>query len=103
MGHEPTHHDLKRMAQRPEGLVSIHEVLAYLESDRYMNKREAAAYLSLSVRLLETRLDEIPHFRVGQKILFKKSELDQWMELHREGGNHDLDRIADEAMKSLSR
>ena len=66
-----------------------------------MDKREAAAYTSLSTRNLEARLPEIPHFRVGKKILFKKSELDHWMETYREGGSHNLDRIADEAIESL--
>jgi len=82
-------------------IVSVQEILAYVDSDRYMGKREAAEYTSLSIRTLESRLGEVPHFRVGKKILFKKSELDHWMEKHREGGNHNLDRIADEAIESL--
>ena len=82
-------------------VISVQEVLLYFSQDRYMNKREAAAYTSLSTRNLEARLPEIPHFRVGKKILFKKSELDHWMESHREGGSHDLDKIADDAVKTL--
>ena len=82
-------------------VVSVQEVIAYIDRDRYLDKREAAAYTSLSTRNLEARLPEIPHFRVGQKILFKKSELDRWMETYREGGNQNLDRIADEAIESL--
>ncbi len=66
-----------------------------------MDKREAAVYTSLSIRNLEARLPEIPHYRVGKKILFKKSELDRWMEAYREGNSHNLDRIADEAIESL--
>ena len=101
MQHEPTPHDLKRMAERPEGVVSVREVLAYLERDHYMAKLDAAAYTSLSPRTLESRLDEIPHFRVGTKILFKKSELDTWMEEHREGGNPDLDELVDETLANV--
>ncbi len=82
-------------------VVSVREILAYVDRDRYMDKREAAAYTSVSLRNLESRLPEIPHYRVGQKVLFKKSELDRWMETHREGGNQNLDRIADEAIESL--
>ena len=69
--------------------------------DRYMDKREAATYTSLSTRTLEERLREIPHFRVGRKVLFKKSELDRWIEQFREGGAQNLDRIADEAIESI--
>ncbi len=82
-------------------VVSIQEVLLSFDRDRYMDKRGAAEYTSLSVRNLESHLDEIPHFRVGNKILFKKSELDRWMETHREGDSHDLDKIADDAVKTL--
>ena len=63
-----------------QGTIDICEVLRYLEQDRYLGKRAAVAYLSLSARTLQGRLDEIPHFRVGRKILFRKSELDAWME-----------------------
>ena len=82
-------------------VISAQEILLYLSQDRFMSKREAASYTSLSIRNLESRLDEIPHYRVGRKILFKKSELDHWMESHREGGSHDLDKIADDAVKTL--
>ena len=85
-----------------DGTVSVQEVLLHFDRDRYMDKREAAEYTSLSVRNLEARLPEIPHFRVGQKILFKKSEVDRWMETYREGGAQNLDRIADEAIESIS-
>ncbi len=81
-------------------VVSVQEVLVYFDRDRYMDKQEAAKYTSLSVRNLEARLPEIPHFRVGNKILFKKSELDHWIETYREG-TQDLDRIADEAVESI--
>ncbi len=81
-------------------VVSIQEVLLHFDRDRYMDKRGAAEYTSLSVRNLESHLDEIPHFRVGNKILFKKSELDRWMEAHRES-TQNLDRIAEEAVESL--
>ena len=81
-------------------VVSVQEVLVYLDRDRYMDKQEAAKYTSLCVRNLEARLPEIPHFRVGNKILFKKSELDHWLETYREG-TQDLDRIADEAVEGI--
>ena len=81
-------------------VVSVQEVLLYFSQDRYMSKKIAARYTSLSIRNLESRLPEIPHFRVGNKILFKKSELDRWMETHRQG-TQNLDRIADEAIESL--
>ena len=82
-------------------VISAQEILAYIDRDRYLDKKAAAAYTSLSTRNLEARLNEIPHFRVGKKILFKKSELDLWMEQFREGGAQNLERIADEALESI--
>ena len=82
-------------------VVSVKEVLLHFSQDRYLDRKEAASYTSLSTRNLEARLSEIPHFRVGTKILFKKSELDRWLERFREGGTQNLDRIADEAIESL--
>ncbi len=84
-----------------DGTVSVHEVLLHFDRDRYMDKREAATYTSLSTRTLEGRLGEIPHFRVGRKVLFKKSELDHWLEQFREGGAQNLERIAEEALESI--
>lgn len=55
----------------------------HLNSDHYMSKGEAAEYLGLSRRTVEYHLPEIPHFRVGRKLLFRKSELDQWVESYR--------------------
>ncbi len=82
-------------------VVSAQEILAHVDRDRYLDKRQAAEYTSLSIRNLESRLGEIPHFRIGKKVVFKKSELDHWIEEYREGRSHNLDRIADEAIESL--
>lgn len=90
------------MSDVPRGTIAVHEILAYLQSDRYMSKVEAAAYLGLSVSNVEKKLSEIPHFKVGAKVLFKKSELDRWMEKHRENTEEmDLDRIANDALRAV--
>ena len=87
----------------PKGTVDIHEVLAYLHADCYLDKKKAADYLDISVSNLEKRLKEIPHFRLGQKVLFKRSELDVWMEQFRERDEAlDLKGLADAALAQLS-
>ncbi len=63
-----------------ESLISVSEVLAYLQTDRYMDLKEAAEYLPLSERTIREHLKVIPHFRYGKKIVFRRSELDRWME-----------------------
>ncbi len=56
----------------------------------------------MSTRTIRDRLDEIPHYRVGSKLLlFKKSELDEWMFQYREGGNTELDELVDGTLAKL--
>ena len=98
MERELTQQDL---VSQPNGVVSVREVLLYFSQDRYMSKRESAAYLGLSLRNFESRLDQLPRYRVGSKLLFRKSELDAWMEAHRESNGDSLSNIADEVLESL--
>jgi excisionase family DNA binding protein len=84
------------------GTVSVAEILHYLAEDRYLGEGEARRYLSLSERKLRSHLPEIKHYRVGTKLLFKKSDLDRWMERFLESSPElDLDRLADEVMKDV--
>jgi excisionase family DNA binding protein len=83
-------------------VVTLADVLPPQDVDRKMRKREAAAFVGLGVRTIEGLLDEIPHFRVGAKVLFRRSELIAWMDRHRERvTGDDLDRIAEAAVKAV--
>ena len=50
--------------------------------DAYLPLRSLAAYAGLSVRTLRTYLSHpsspLPHFRIGGKILVRRSEFDAW-------------------------
>jgi excisionase family DNA binding protein len=90
------------MNEAPQGLVSASEIMAYLSQDRYLSLSETVKYISLSESTIKKRLSEIPHFRVGKKPLFRKSELDRWLLQYRERGDEmDLDRLADDALKGI--
>ena len=69
-------------------------------TDGYLSKTEASAYLGIAIRTIDKRLYEIPHFKVGRRILFKKSELDEWMERYREC-NIDISKLADDVVKDV--
>jgi excisionase family DNA binding protein len=93
------------MNEAPKGTVTVEEILPYLDRDRYMGKREAARYLGVSLRTLETWTAEMgmPRFRPHAKLLFKRSELDRWMERYRERpADLDLDKMAEEAAREVS-
>jgi len=79
-----------------EGLVSVRELLAHLQTDYYMDLAGAATYLPLCEKTIRAHLDEIRHFRCGGKIIFKRSELDLWMENFRPP-----DQVLDEAVEKV--
>ena len=51
------------------------------EPDQTMTAAEAAAYLQMDKNTVYrwARADKIPHVRVGSKLFFYKTELDDWM------------------------
>jgi hypothetical protein len=74
----------------------------YESVDYYFSKKEAARYLSNSDRWFEYQLSgphPPPGFRLGKSWIFKKSELDHWLEQFR--ASVDLDRVVDEVLKDL--
>ncbi len=92
---------MNKQEQVLDGVVSVREVLNLIQSDRYMDLKEAAEYLPLSERTIRQHLNEIPCFRYGKKIIFKKSELDQWMESFRVR-DQDLDQAMKKAEEMLA-
>ena len=102
-------HELTQQRQQPVGgvvpgrelVVSVREVLAYFNSDRFFSKTGLAKYLSISTRSIEKSLHAIPHYRLlNSMLIFKKSEIDEWAEKYRENDSH-LDQIVDGAIESL--
>jgi len=91
---------MSKQGQILDAVVSVREVLNLIESDRYLDLKEAAEYLPLSERTIREHLNEIPHFRYGKKIIFRKSELDRWMETFRVR-DQDLDEAVKMAEKML--
>jgi len=83
---------------------NLNELLAVLNVDVYLNKKQAAVYLSSSVSFLETLMaeDGLPFYRIRKKILFRKSEIDRWSKQYSERGESvDLKKLADEALRKV--
>ncbi len=84
-----------------DGVVSVREVLNFINQDHYLNLAQASKYLSISTRTIRDR-DDIPRYRVGSKLLlFKRSELDTWMIQYREGGDTELNQLVDETLEKV--
>lgn len=68
-------------------------------TERHFNQVEAARYLNKSLRWFQLQLvgsHPPPGYKVGKSWLFRKSELDRWLEQFRAGA--DLDRIVNETV-----
>jgi excisionase family DNA binding protein len=66
----------------------------------YWDIRDLSNYLKVKMKTLYALVPEIPHYRVGKLIRFRKQEIDSWME-HKRGmacgqgvtsGNHRVKR-----------
>jgi len=70
----------------------------------YLSKKQASQYLSVSLSFLDELMAEeaLPFFRVKRKVLFRKHEIDSWMEQYWEQGeSQDLKKLADEAVRKV--
>jgi len=72
--------------------------------DRYFDLKRLSTYSSLSVRTLREYLsrpdDPIPSFRIGRKILVKRSEFDEWIHKYRTK-TENLDQLVDSLLGDL--
>ncbi len=76
----------------------------------YWDIEDLSCYLKVKVKTLYAMVRDIPHYRVGKLIRFKKEEIETWMESKKvkswnedkkqrgkkktiEAGNHDIDRL----------
>ncbi len=55
-------------------------------SGRFLTVEEVAAYLNVKVKMVYALIPQIPHYRIGRLLRFKKEEIDAWMESQRRGG-----------------
>ena len=51
----------------------------------YLTVGDLSAYLSIKPKTLYARIKEIPHYKVGRLVRFRKDEIDAWMQKHKVG------------------
>jgi excisionase family DNA binding protein len=64
--------------------------------------KEISVYSNIKEKTLYAKVEagEIPHYRIGRLIRFKKEDIDAWMEQHRiVGGDHN--EVAKKTLRSL--
>lgn len=97
-----------RLSQPPARITNpvIERVEARITLDPYLSLTGLAGYSGLSVRKLRTHLEHVAHplpcYRVGGKILVRRSEFDAWIATYRQRGRVDVDRLVNEVVRELS-
>ena len=96
-------------AQRPVGLIRgvlADRVVVSTLLDPYLSLKALAGYSGLSVRKLHEHLRDpahpLPCYRVGGKLLVRRSEFDTWIARYRQVGQADLSQRVDEVLRDLA-
>ncbi len=85
--------------------VLAERVIVSTALDPFLSLKALAVYSSLSVRKLRDCLALPEHpllcYRVGGKILVRRSEFDSWMAAYRHHGRRDVDAIVNDVLRTL--
>lgn len=65
-------------------------------SSQIMDLKKTSSYLGLSASRIYNRTSkrEIPHFKQGKKLYFKKSELDEWLTTNKITSKDEIEKLA---------
>lgn len=53
----------------------------------YLTIQQVADYLSIKTSSLYSKIAEIPHYRIGRLLRFRKGEIDAWIETKKESAS----------------
>jgi len=85
--------------------VLAERVIVSTQLDPFLSLKAVATYSGLSVRTLREYLTDpmnpLPHYRVGGKILVRRSEFDGWIVSYRQRGQQDVAHVVDEVLRTL--
>jgi hypothetical protein len=85
--------------------VLAERVVVSTPLDPFLSLRALAAYSGLGARKLRDYLTDplhpLPCYRVGGKILVRRSEFDAWIARYRQLGRPDVDRLVADALSGL--
>jgi|SRR6516165_7406446 hypothetical protein len=95
---------VRRELTQVRGILA-NQVAVSIPLDPYLSLRALASYSGLSIRRLRDLLDDLSHplpcYRIGGKILVRRSEYDAWAASYRQVGQPDVDRIVSDVLRTL--
>jgi excisionase family DNA binding protein len=56
---------------------------SYMDQEGFLTIEQVARYLNMKVKTVYAKASEIPHYRVGRLLRFRKEDIDHWMEAQR--------------------
>ena len=85
--------------------ILAERVVVSTELDPFLGLKALAAYSGLGIRKLRDYLTDpghpLPHYRIGGKILVRRSEYDAWAVHYRQVGQPEVDRLVSDILKNL--
>jgi len=71
--------------------------------DQYFDLRGASGYSSMAVSTIRSyiKAGSLPAYKVGGKVLIRRSELDSWIETFRINKKQDLNVLVDDVLNNL--
>ena len=85
--------------------VLAERVAVSVPLDPFLSLRALSVYADLSARTLRAHLyapsHPLPHYRVGGKILVRRSEFDAWIAAYRQRGRPEVDAIVRDVLRDL--
>lgn len=58
--------------------------------NRYWDIKDLSVYLKVKIKTIYSMVPDIPHYRIGKLIRFKKEEIDSWMECKRKNDHGEI-------------
>jgi hypothetical protein len=85
--------------------VFAERVIVSTPLDPFLSLKALASYPGLSIRKIRECLGDsvrpVPHYRVGGKILVRRSEFDSWIGIYRQDGRRNVDAIVTDVLRTL--
>ncbi len=89
----------KKDLQIPDNIIEP----AIILKDKYFDLRGASGYSSMAVSTIRSyiKAGSLPAYKVGGKVLIRRSELDSWIETFRINKKQELNSLVDGVIEGL--
>src|SRR5262249_23714666 len=95
----------RREVHQVRGILAERVIVSTL-LDPFLTLKALAAYSGIGLRKLYDFLSDpihpLPHYRVGGKLLVRRSEFDAWIARYRQCGQANVDSIVDDVLRGLN-